>query len=144
MADIQQPSSWPMPKFYFSVTMGTEKMQFQEVSGLDVDAEPIEYRQGDFTPSSPIKMPGIQKTGNVTLKYGVFTSDTSFWAWFNEVKMNTVKPQTLQVDLMDETGKSVRSWTLHNAWPVKITGTDLKADKNEIAIEAIEIAYELP
>lgn len=33
-------------------------------------------------------------------------------------------------------------WTLTNAWPTKITGTDLKADANEVAIENIEIAHE--
>jgi phage tail-like protein len=33
-------------------------------------------------------------------------------------------------------------WTLANAWPTKISSTDLKADGNEVAIETIEIAHE--
>jgi phage tail-like protein len=32
-------------------------------------------------------------------------------------------------------------WTLNNAWPTKITGTDLKSE-NEIAVESVEMAYE--
>jgi phage tail-like protein len=33
-------------------------------------------------------------------------------------------------------------WTLKNAWPTKVTGTDLKAEGNEVAIETIEIVHE--
>jgi phage tail-like protein len=33
-------------------------------------------------------------------------------------------------------------WTLTNAWPTKITGTDMKADGNEVAVETIELAHE--
>jgi hypothetical protein len=42
-------------------------MAFQEVSGLDIEAQPIEYR-GDSKGFSEVKMPGIKKTGNVTMK----------------------------------------------------------------------------
>ena len=34
------------------------------------------------------------------------------------------------------------TWTLNNAWPTKVTGTDLKSDGNEVAVESIEIAFE--
>ena len=43
---------------------------------------------------------------------------------------------------MDETGAGTMVWTLANAWPTKITGTDLKSDGNEVAIETIEIVHE--
>jgi phage tail-like protein len=33
-------------------------------------------------------------------------------------------------------------WTLTNAWPTKISSTDLKAEGNEVAIESIEIVHE--
>ena len=33
-------------------------------------------------------------------------------------------------------------WKLANAFPAKITGTDLKAEGNEVAVETIEIAHE--
>jgi len=34
------------------------------------------------------------------------------------------------------------SWTLNNALPTKITGTDLKSEANEVATESLELAYE--
>jgi phage tail-like protein len=33
-------------------------------------------------------------------------------------------------------------WTLVNAWPAKISGPDLKASGNEVAIETLELGHE--
>ncbi len=51
---------------------------FQEVSGLNTEIQPIEYRHTNSKVFSDIKMPGIAKTGNVPLKKGVFVKDNSF------------------------------------------------------------------
>jgi len=56
--------------------------------------------------------------------------------------MNTIKRLPVTISLLDETGKPTMVWTLANAWPTKITGTDLKAEGNEVAIETIEIVHE--
>lgn len=145
MADdgsAQSTSVWPLPKFYFQVKFDSEVVSFQEVSGLDIEAQPIEYRHGDSPEFSTIKMPGIKKSGNVTMKKGVFKSDNRFWDWFNEIKMNTIKRKPVTISLLDEAGSPTMVWTLANAWPTKITGTDMKADGNEVAVESIEIAHE--
>jgi len=145
MADdgsAQSTTVWPLPKFYFQVKWGDQEMSFQEVSGLDMEAQPIEYRHGDSKVFSVIKMPGIKKTGNVTMKKGVFKSDNKFWDWFSQIKMNTIKRLPVTISLLDEGGAPTMVWTLANAWPTKITGTDLKSDGNEVAVESIEIAHE--
>jgi phage tail-like protein len=138
----QSTSVWPLPKFYFQVEWDSEKVSFQEVSGLDMEAPVIEYRRGDSPGFSTIKMPGIKKTGNVTMKKGVLKSDNKFRDWFNEIKMNTIKRKTITIKLLDESGSPTMIWTLANAWPTKITGTDLKSDGNEVTVETIEIAHE--
>ncbi len=138
----QSTSVWPMPKFYFQVKWDSQVMSFQEVSGLDVQSEEIKYRHGDSPEFSVIKMPGMKKVGNVTMKKGVFKSDNKFWDWFNQIKMNTIKRLPVTISLLDETGAPTMVWTLANAWPTKITGTDLKAEGNEVAIETIEIVHE--
>jgi phage tail-like protein len=56
--------------------------------------------------------------------------------------MNTIKRVPVIISLLDETGNPTMVWTLNNAWPAKITGTDLKAQGNEVAVETIEIAHE--
>ena len=48
----------------------------------------------------------------------------------------------ITISLLDEAGGTTMVWTLTNAWPTKITGTDLKSDGNEVAIETIEIVHE--
>ena len=143
MAGGLQDGIWPHPKFFFSVEIGgVGKMSFQEVSGLDTEAELIEYRAGSNKVRSQIKMPGMIKPGNVTMKKGVFVNDNKFWDWFKQIKLNVIERQTLTISLLDEAGSPTRVWKLANAWPTKITGTDLKAEGNEVAIETIEFAYE--
>ncbi|MNE64569.1 T4-like virus tail tube protein gp19 [compost metagenome] len=109
---------------------------------MDIEAQIVEYRHGNSKEFSTIKMPGIKKTGNVTLKKGVFVKDNGFWDWFNKIKMNTIERQTVVISLLDEGGRPTMVWTLNNAWPTKITGTDMKSDGNEVAVETIEIAHE--
>ena len=138
----QSTNIWPMPKFYFQVKWDSAVMSFEEVSGLDVEAQPIEYRHGDSPVYSTIKMPGLKKYSNVTMKKGVFKGDNKFWDWFNKIKMNTIQRVPVTISLLDESGKPTMVWTLANAWPTKITGTDLKAQGNEVSIETIEIAHE--
>lgn len=87
-------------------------------------------------------MPGIKKYGNVTLKKGVFKGDNKFWDWFNAIKMNTINREDVTIKLLDEEGNPTMVWSLKNAWPTKITGTDMKSDGNEVAVETLEIAHE--
>lgn len=142
MAGEVQNNIWPLTKFSFSVAIDGKVMSFQEVSGLDVEAQVIEYRAGDSKAFSTIKMPGIQKSGNVTLKKGIFAKDNALWAWFKQNTMNTIKRSTVVISLLDQTGAATMVWTLANAWPTKVTGTDLKADGNEVAVETLELAHE--
>ncbi|WEF34302.1 phage tail protein [Pseudoduganella chitinolytica] len=138
----QSTSLWPIPKFHFQVKWDSEVMSFQEVSGLQIEMEELKYRAGDSKSFTVLKMPGMMKVGNVTMKKGVYKGDNKFWVWFNEIKMNTIKRKPITISLLDETGAPTMVWTLQNAWPIKITSTDLKAEGNEVAIETIEIAHE--
>ena len=143
MAGEKEDNVWPLPKFYFSVQLGDDKsINFQEVDGLNSETQVIEYRHGNSPIFYPIKMPGIGKVGNVTMRKGVFVNDNRFWDWYNEIKMNTIKRRTVVVNLLDESGTPKMVWTLNNAWPTKITGTDLKSEGNEVAVETVEIAFE--
>ena len=135
-------TTWPLPKFYFSVTGIPGTPVFQEVTGLETEAQVIEYRAGNSKTFAAQKMPGLTKVGNVTMKKGIFVTDQALWTWFNTIKMNTIARSTVVVNLLDETGAPRMTWTLNNAFPTKLSGTDLKSDGNEVAVESIEIAFE--
>jgi len=139
-----QDNVWPLPKFFFSVDISEvgENLAFQEVSGLDVETDVIEYRAGNSKVFSTIKMPGMVKSANITLKKGVFAKDNRFWDWFSQTKLNTIKRQTVTIKLLDEESNATMVWTLANAFPTKIQSTDLKSDGNEVAIETLELAHE--
>jgi phage tail-like protein len=139
----KQGSTWPLPKFYFSVQLGDDKdVKFSEVTGLQAETKVIEYRHGDSKIFYPLKMPGLGTVGNVTMRKGIFVKDSKFWNWFNEIKLNIISRRAVVVNLLDESGAPKMVWTLHNAWPTKITGTDLKSEGNEVAVESVEIAFE--
>ncbi len=143
MAGEVQNNIWPLPKFYFSVTLGdNDAVSFQEIDGLESETQSIEYRHGNSPVFYPIKMPGLGRVGNVTMRKGIFVNDSTFWDWYNEIKMNTIARRTVVISLLDEGGNPKTTWTLNNAWPTKITGTDLKSEGNEVAVESVEIAYE--
>ena len=137
-------TAWPLPKFFFEVDLGSglDKVQFQEVSGLDTENQIIEYRRSNSPLFSTEKMPGIAKYGNVTLRKGVFVNDNYFWDWRTKISMNTITRSTVVIRLLDEAGKVTMQWQLTNACPTKITATDLNSDGNEIAIDTLEIAHE--
>jgi len=148
MADdgsAQSTTIWPLTAFHFQVTIGAAdalKGAFSEVTGLNSETQVIEYRHGESKVYSPIKMPGITKVGNVTLKRGIFKSDNSFWNWYSSIQQNTIKRQNVVIALLDEKSATTMQWTLTNAWPTKVTGADLKSDGNEVAVHTVELAYE--
>ncbi|HMR43494.1 MAG TPA: phage tail protein [Saprospiraceae bacterium] len=136
-------AEYPLPKFHFQVDWNNGiKMGFTEVSGLDVETEVIEYRHGESKEYSKLKMPGLQKYSNITLKRGTFAGDNDFYKWWNTVKMNTIERRNITISLLNENHDAVVVWEIKNAWPVKVQSTDLKADGNEVAIESMELVHE--
>jgi len=140
----KQNNVWPLPKFNFQVKFASNSVSilFQEVSGLENEFNTIEFRNNNSKLFSTVKMPGIVKYGNVTLKKGIFKKNNTFWDWYNKIKMNTIKLENVIIQLLDENGNPRMTWTLENAWPTKISGTDLKSSGNEVAVETIELAHE--
>ena len=134
--------NYPLPKFHFLCEWGGQSISFSEVSGLDVETEVIEYRDGANPEYHKTKMPGMQKFSNVTLKRGVFKSDNDYYAWYNTVSLNTIERRDVIISLLNEQHEPVMVWKIKQAWPTKIQSTDLKADGNEVAIESMELVHE--
>lgn len=134
--------TYPLVKFHFSVDWAGTNIGFTEVSGLDVETELIEYRQGASPEYSKIKMPGMQKFSNITLKRGTFKNDNEYYQWWNTVKLNTIERRDITIKMLNEDHEPVIVWKVKNAFPLKVQSTDLKGDANETAIESMELAHE--
>lgn len=140
----QSAAVWPLVRFQFSVAFDNKTdILFQEVTGLTTEVTPIEYRAaGKNQAWTVIKMPGLAKYGNVTLKKGSFKGDKNLWTKYSAIKMNTYKRMSIVISLLDEAGEPAMSWTLLNAFPCKMIFADMKSDANEPAIETMELAHE--
>jgi phage tail-like protein len=132
---------YPLPVFHFQVDWGGTKLGFSEVTGLNIEVQVIEYRDGLSPDYSTVKMPGMVKFGNITLKRGVIEGDNEFYDWLNEIKLNKIERRDIIISLLNEDHEPVMNWKVRGAWPTKITSPDLKASANEAAIESIEIAH---
>jgi phage tail-like protein len=113
---------------------------FSEVSGLDAEVKPIDYRNG----SEDIrvrKLPGLKSFTIVKLVRGV-TADLGFWNWIVEAMNGLVHRTDVSIVLLDENRNEVMRWNLVRAWPCKWSGPGLKAKDSEIAMETLEICHE--
>jgi phage tail-like protein len=142
---IERPNKNPYSAFNFSVEMdGTVIASFQDVSGLDSENTPIEYREGSDAMNTVRKLPGIEKYPNCTLKRGI-TGSTALWDWRKQVRDSGAAfppTRTVVINLLNEQHDPVYKWTLLNAWCTKLSGPSLSAKGNEIAIESMELAYD--
>lgn len=135
-------ANYPLPSFHFQVEWGEDTIGFSEVSGLNVETQVIEYRDGASPVYSTQKMPGIQKYGNITLKRGVIEGNNTYFEWWKTAQLNKIERRDIIISLLNENHEPVMTWKVQNAWPTKIDSPGLKADGNEVAIESLELAHE--
>lgn len=140
----------PYSAFNFLVSVGESSGKefqagFAEVSGLSAEITLAEYRNGNENTNYLRKIPGINKTGDVTLKRGVIGA-TNLWSWLNELREGKVDSgrRTVIIQMQSEDrSEVVVSWKLINAFPSKWTGPTLAAKGGgDVAMEEIVLAVE--
>ena len=138
----------PYSNFNFVVEFdGTELAAFTEVTGLNSESTPIEYREGSDATAAPRQLPGMVKHEPVQLKRGI-TGSLELWNWRKEVRDggSTFPPsRTVTIKLLNETHNRdapAMTWTLTNAWPSKLTGPSLTAKGNDFAVEQLDLVHE--
>lgn len=117
---------------------------FMEVTGLRLDVQVMEYRAGNSKTNDPIKLTGLSKTADVTLKRGVIGS-LDLYAWIDEVRngaQDALRDVTIQL-LSEDRAVVAQEWRLLNARPVGYKGPDLDAQAcDEVAVEELTLACE--
>jgi phage tail-like protein len=132
----------PYLRFNFLVEIdGIQAGFFKSVSGLDSETEVVEYRTGAMQGPSSLKLPGLHKFANITLKRGI-TQDLSLWQWYKTVLDGQTDRRNGVIMLLNESLQPVLRWQFRDGWICKWEGPDLDASANEVAIETIEIAHE--
>lgn len=141
-------SYYPPVSFYFTVNLvglGSDgDSSFLEVQGLSAEREVQELKEGGENTFTH-RLPGPAKYGNLILKRGVLLPNSGLATWCKGVLESNfdtpIQPNNLILSLLNASGAALMNWQFTNAWPVKWTVSDMSAEKNEIAIETIELAY---
>ncbi len=129
--------------FYVEV-QGVFTGTFRACSGLGSQSEVIENMAAGAGGVTRIyKIPGVTRWTNIVLKRGV-TDSMDVWAWRKQVEEGKVNEarKNGSIIMYDQTNTEVARWNFENGWPSKISGPNLDASTNEIAIEELEIAHE--
>jgi len=134
--------NYPVTAFHFQVEWGGTRIGFTEVSGLTVELQSIDYREGSSPEYQVTKMPGIPQYSTITLKRGMFLSDNEFFQWLNTVKLNAIERRDLTISLLNEEHEPITVWKVKEAWPSKVDGPSLNSTGNEVAVETIELTHE--
>ncbi len=137
----------PYPAYNFLITVNgisndgqAAGGSFTEVSGLEVEVTPIEYRNGSEG-TTVRKSAGLRKYTNLTFKRGI-TGDLIFWNWVLAGVQGEIQRADGSVVLLDENRAEVMRYNFVRGWPCKYTGPGLNAANNEIAMETLEICHE--
>jgi phage tail-like protein len=113
---------------------------FTEVSGLEVNIEPISYRNGNED-IRVRKIPGLKSFTDLTCKRGA-TGHVEFWNWIKAAMDGQVERADGSIILQDENQIEVMRWNFSRGWPRKYTGPAFNAVNNQIAMETLVICVE--
>ena len=135
------PTEYPYTSFRFRIEIGGITVaQVSEVTGLQIETETEPYEEGgvnDFVH----QLPKRTKYQHISLKRGITDRD-ELWEWYQKVISGKFKRKSGAIVLMDITGENEKwRWNFHDAYPVKWTGPDLKADSNTVAFETVELVH---
>lgn len=132
----------PYGQFNFLVEIdGIEAAGFSEVSGLSIEIEIIEYREGAMRENARIKLPGLTKYPNVTLKRG-FAGSLELYKWLRASSDGNDEPRSVSIILLDEKHEPVLTARLRRARIVKFTLGPLNAQGTDVVIEELVLAHE--
>jgi phage tail-like protein len=138
----------PYVQFNFLVDLGTGATEgaeagFQEVSGIGMEVTVAEYRTGNSRENSVMKITGLNKSTDVTLKRGVIGS-LSLYRWLDQIRNGdqaALRTVTLQLQNEDHT-QVVQTWKLLRARIIKHTSGPFNAKGTDVAMEELVLAYE--
>ena len=138
----------PYVQFNFLVDLGDGVTDgphagFSEVSGIGMDVAVIEYRTGNSRENNVIKLTGLNRVSDVTLKRGLIGS-LNLYQWLDQIRngdQQSLRTVTLQL-LNEDHSDVVQTWKLLRARIIKHTSGPFNAKGTDVAIEEMVLAYE--
>lgn len=140
----------PLPTFRFIVRMaGVTVGHFSEVTGLRMETDSIEYREGG-EPAIIRQIPGLTRSGDITLRRGL-SRDQTLELWYAQIfdltGVTNLPPdpafrRPLTIDVIKRGGVIAKSYTIFRCWPKSYTPGDFQAMESALAIEEVVLGNE--
>lgn len=141
----------PYVQFNFLVDLGNgvtdgPEAGFQECSNIGMEVTVSEYRTGNAKENSVMKITGMNKSTDVTLKRGVIGS-LALYEWLHAIRNgdntspNALRTVTIQLQNEDHTAV-VMTWKLLRARIIKYVSGPMSAKGTDVAMEELTLAYE--
>ena len=145
---MQEKRDRPYVQFNFLVDLGDGNTEgpdagFQEISGIGMEVTVSEYRTGNSRENSVMKVTGMNKATDVTMKRGVIGS-LNLYDWLHQIRNGdqaALRTVTIQLQNEDHT-KVVQTWKLLRSRIIKHTSGPLNAKGTDVAMEELVLAYE--
>jgi phage tail-like protein len=126
---------------FFIELQGERAGYFTKVTGLGLEVEKIEYREGGVA-ANVRKLPGRTTINDITLEQGLTLSDT-MWRWIDTAVQGKVEPRNVSiVALGPDMRTEVVRWNMTNAWPCEVKVADFDAVGNEVLIVSMTLTAE--
>jgi phage tail-like protein len=136
-------TTYPLPVYNYKVEIDGKAVAFSEVSGLSMAYETSTYVESPTSGVGPRRMymPSQRKSATITMKKGMVAgvSVPALFGWISSIQLNRVDKKDIYVRLCDESGATVVSWKVINAFPTKLDAPTFTASSNDVAIESMEL-----
>ena len=109
--------------------------------GMEVTVS--EYRAGNSRENSVMKITGMNKSTDVTLKRGVIGS-LDLYTWLDQIRngdQSALRTVTIRLQSEDHS-QTVQTWKLLRARIIKHTSGPFNAKGTDVAMEELVLAYE--
>ena len=146
MADYLPPLGFSFKVEIEGFATNSNDVEFQSVSGLNVDVELEEIPEGGenrFKHKFPVKT----KYPNLVLKRGMLV-DSELINWFKDgIETFEIEPKTITIKLMkvepedDGSLQPLYTWNIQGAYPIKWNVDALNAEESKVVLETVELAY---
>jgi phage tail-like protein len=124
----------------FSISQNKNDVRFQTVSGLSVEYDMEEFKEGGEN-RFVHKLPVRTKYADMVLKRGMLT-DSEVIKWcLKAFREREFEPADVTVILMNEKSEPLRTWKVAHAIPKKWLVSDFNANENAVVIETLELTY---
>jgi len=107
---------------------------FSRCTGLGARVEVVQVPEGGV--EEPHLVPGDVHWNPLVLERG-WIQDSRFWNWFE-----SREPRGGTIELLTPEGSAAGRWRFLRGWPARWSGPSFDANRDEVALEILEIVHE--